>query len=155
MPGRKGGRAVTRRAFVAAGIAVPMVVTRDVLAGSSRPAPGDRLRIAAVGVGGMGQAYLAGCSSEQVVALCDLDHDLSAKVFRRFPGAACYHDWRKMLDKEADNFDALIIATPDHTHAILLMAAIRLKKHIYCAKPITHNVAEARKVRTATIPRSI
>jgi predicted dehydrogenase len=126
-------------------------VPRFVLGGPGPRAPSDKLRIAAVGVGGMGQAYLGNCRSENIVALCDLDHNLSKKVFQRFPGARRYHDFRRMFDKEADHFDALIIATPDHTHAILLMSAIELNKHIYCAKPITHSIAEARKVRRAVL----
>lgn len=149
--GRLAGRGVSRRSLLAAGLAAPVIVPRYVLGGPGNQAPSDKLTIAAVGVGGMGQSYLGNCRAEKIVALCDLDHNLSGKVFKRFPGARCYHDYRKMFDKEADNFDALIIATPDHTHAILLMAAIKLNKHIYCAKPITHSIAEARKVRQAVL----
>jgi predicted dehydrogenase len=145
-----GGR-VSRRSLLAAGLAAPIIVPRFVLGGSGNQAPSDKLRIAAVGVGGMGQSYLGNCRHENIVALCDLDHNLSGKVFKRFPRARTYHDYRKMFEKEADNFDALIIATPDHTHAVLLMEAIRLNKHIYCAKPITHSIAEARKVRQAVL----
>ena len=145
------GASLSRRGFLAAGMALPLIVPRHVLAGPANQAPSDTLRIAAVGIGGMGQSYLGACRSERIVALCDLDHNLAGKVFNRFPKATRYHDWRKMFDKEANNFDALIIATPDHTHAILLMAGLRLKKHIYCAKPIVHSVAEARKVKAAVL----
>jgi predicted dehydrogenase len=131
-----------------AGIA-PLVVRREVLGGTGFQAPSDTLTIAAVGIGGMGQHYLAGCKGERVVALCDLDHRLAGKVFVRYPEASRHHDFRKMFDKEAKNFDALIIGTPDHTHTVILMAALQLGKHIYCAKPITHTIAEARKVREA------
>lgn len=145
--------AVSRRGLLGAGAALgaaaPLVVGRHVLGGDGHQAPSDTLRIAAVGIGGMGQAYLAGCKAERVVALCDLDHNLAARVFQTYPSATRYHEFRKMFDKEVKNFDALIIGTPDHLHAILLMAAIRLGKHIYCAKPITHSVGEARKVREA------
>ena len=142
---------LSRRSFLTAAIALPLIVPRHVLPGPAYQAPSDTLRIAAVGIGGMGQSYLGECRSERIVALCDLDHNLAGKVFNRFPNATRYHDWRKMFDKEANNFDALIIATPDHTHAILLMAGLRLKKHIYCAKPIVHSVAEARKVKAALL----
>ncbi|NIP24085.1 MAG: Gfo/Idh/MocA family oxidoreductase [Phycisphaerae bacterium] len=142
-------RGVPRRSFLAAGLAIPFIVPRNVLGGSGHQAPSDTLRIAAVGIGGMGQHYLAGCRNERIVALCDLDHSLSAKVFRTYPNAKRFHDFRKMFDREEKNFDALIIGTPDHSHAILLMAAIKLNKHIYCAKPITHSIGEARKVRAA------
>lgn len=144
-------RRVSRRIFLAAGLAVPIIVPRYVLGGPGKQAPSEKLRIAAVGIGGMGQNYLAGCREENIVALCDLDHRRSARVFEKFPKAKRYHDFRKMFDKEAKNFDAVIIGTPDHTHAIILMAAIKLNKHIYCAKPITHSIAEARKVRQALL----
>jgi predicted dehydrogenase len=103
----------------------------------------------------MGQNYLAGCKGERIVALCDVDHNRSAKVFETYPNAARYRDFRMMLDKEAKNFDALIIGTPDHTHAVILMAALQLRKHIYCAKPITHNIFEARKVRATVLEAKV
>lgn len=139
---------ISRRSVLAAGIAAPLVVPRQVL-GAGYQAPSDTLTIAAVGVAGMGQAYLAGCKSERVVALCDLDHNRSAGVFERYPSATRYHDFRKMFDKEANNFDALIVGTPDHTHAVVMMPAVQLGKHVYCAKPITHSIGEARKIRSA------
>ena len=143
-------RAISRRSVLAAGLAAaPLIVSRYVLGGSGYQAPSDTLRIAAVGVGGMGSAYLKGCQNERIVALCDLDHARSAKVFAAYPTAARYHDYRRMFDKEAKNIDAVIVATPDHTHALILMAAIHLGKHIYCAKPITHTVGEARKISQA------
>ena len=143
-------RGVSRRSVLAAGlVAAPLIVSRYVLGGPGYQAPSDTLRIAAVGIGGMGGAYLKGCNSERIVALCDLDHERAAKVFATYPTAARYRDFREMLDKEAKNFDALIIATPDHTHTLILMAAVKLGKHIYCAKPITHTVGEARKVAKA------
>ncbi len=148
---RGTGASLSRRSFMAAGIALPLIVPCHVLGGPANQAPSDTLRIAAVGIGGMGQSYLGACRHERIVALCDLDYNLAGKVFDRFPKATRYRDWRKMFDKEANNFDALIIATPDHTHAILLMAGLRLKKHIYCAKPIVHSVAEARKVKAAVL----
>jgi len=148
------GAGVSRRSLLAAGLALPLIVPRHVLGGPGNQAPSDTLTIAAVGVGGMGQSYLGGCRDERIVALCDLDHNRSGRVFQRFPGARRYHDFRKMFDKEAKNFDALIIATPDHTHAILLMAGLKMGKHIYCAKPITHSVAEARKIRSAVLEAS-
>ncbi len=91
------------------------------------------------------------CFAPVAGAVCDLDHRLAAPVFETYPGAVRYRDFRQMLDKEANRFDALVIATPDHMHAILLMAALRLKKHIYCAKPITHSIGEARKIRQAVL----
>jgi predicted dehydrogenase len=133
--------------LAAAGSLAPLVVPRQVLGGEG--APSHTLALAAVGIGGMGKNYLAGCAEERVVALCDVDHRNSAPVFEKYPQAARYHDFRRMFEKEAKNFDALIIGTPDHTHAIILMAALQLGKHVYCAKPITHNIGEARKIREA------
>jgi len=149
---------MSRRRFVAGGIAsitlsglAPLVVPSRLLGGEG--APSNTLTIAAVGCGGMGRIYLDGCNSERIVALCDLDHDFVGRrgVWDKFPTAARYHDYREMFDKEAKNFDALIIATPNHTHTILLMAAMALNKHIYCAKPVTHSIADARRVRAAVL----
>jgi predicted dehydrogenase len=141
---------VTRRAVVAATLA-PLIVPRHVLGGKGYQAPSDTLTIAAVGIGGMGRNYLEGCNKEKIVALCDLDHNYAAKVFDTYPSARRYHDYREMFDKEEKNFDSLIIAVPDHMHSILLMSGIRMKKNIYCAKPIAHSIGEVRKVREALL----
>lgn len=149
---------LSRRKFLAAGgglaltgAALPLIVPRHVLGGAGQQPPSQTLRIAAIGIGGMGQNYLDGCKSERVVALCDLDHNFAGKVFNKYPEAVRYHDFRQMFDKEAKNFDALIIGTPDHTHTVILMAALQLGKHVYCAKPITHTIGEARRVREALL----
>lgn len=143
---------ISRRSVLAAGVTFPFIVPRHVLGGQGYQTPSDTLRIAAVGVGGMGQKFLEGCAHEKIVALCDLDHTYKGTIetFKRYPNARRYRDYRRMFDKEADNFDALIIGTPDHTHTVILMDALKLgKKHIYCAKPITHSIGEARRVKTA------
>ena len=144
---------MSRRRFLTTGtaaMAAPLFIPRSVLGGPGYIAPSDKLRIAAVGLN-MGHNYLTGCQDEDIVALCDLDHTIGARSFEKWPKARRYHDFRKMLDKEANNIDAIIVATPDHTHTIILMAAIELNKHIYCAKPITHNIGEARRVRKALL----
>lgn len=151
-PGEAVSKAVSRRSFLAAGIAAPLIVPRHVFGQTGdTKAPSDTLTIACVGAAGMGRNYLEGCNNERIVALCELDHNLAGKrgVFEKYPNAMLYHDFRKMFDKEAKNFDALIVATPDHTHALLMSIGIQLGKHIYCAKPITHSIGEARKVRAA------
>jgi hypothetical protein len=142
--------ALSRRTALAAGLA-PLLVPRHVLGGSGYQAPSDKLAIACVGVGGMGKNYLAGCKSEAIVALCDVDHEFSAPVFKQYPSARLYKDFRQMFDKETKNFDALIVATPDHWHAHLALAALKMDKHLYCAKPITHTIAEARRVKAACL----
>ncbi|MDH6305460.1 putative dehydrogenase [Parabacteroides sp. PF5-5] len=87
---------------------------------------------------------------ERIVALCDLDYNFvnTRGVFDKYPKAIRYRNYRIMLEKEASAFDALIIAVPDHHHTHLLMAAMQMEKHIYCAKPITHTVEEARRVKS-------
>ena len=146
--------AISRRAAVTAGLA-PLVVARHVLGGVGFQAPSDRLRIAAVGVGGVGADYLTGCKSEEIVALCDLDIQYSARVFELYPRAKLYSDFRQMFDKEQKNFDALIVATPDHWHSHLVLAGLAMNKHIYCAKPMTHSIAEARRVKAAALASKV
>jgi predicted dehydrogenase len=96
----------------------------------------------------MGRRYLQGCESERIVALCDVDFDFAAKVFKRYPQAAVYQDWRQLMDKEKE-FDALIVATPDHNHALITLAALARNKPVYCAKPLTHSIGEVRRVAAA------
>lgn len=139
---------LTRRSAAAA--AATLIVPRHVLGGTGYVAPSDRLRIAGIGVGGMGRRYLEGCSSEAIVALCDVDHAFALKVFRRYPSAKTYKDWRVLFEHEKD-FDAVIVATPDHSHALITLAALRAGKHVYCAKPLTHTLDEARQVVQAAM----
>jgi predicted dehydrogenase len=110
--------------------------------------PGNKLNIAAIGVGGMGGANLKACAGENIVALCDVDSDYAAKTFALFPQATVYKDYRVMLEKEK-GVDAVIVATPDHTHAVITMAVLQAGKHVYCQKPLTHTIVEARKVTEA------
>jgi predicted dehydrogenase len=74
---------------------------------------------------------VAGCKDEEIVALCDLDHEFSAPAFKLYPKARHYKDFRQMFDKEEKNFDALIVATPDHWHSHLVLAGLAVNKHIY------------------------
>ena len=111
-------------------------------------APSDTLNIAAVGIGGMGAANLKGCERENIVALCDVDTGYAAKTIERYPQATFYRDYRVMLEKEK-GIDAVIIATPDHTHAAITMAAMQAGKHVFCQKPLTHTVFEARTITEA------
>ena len=97
---------------------------------------------------GWAAAICSNCESERIVALCDVDHGFAAKVFRRYPKAKVYRDFREMLDKEK-SIDAVIVATPDHNHAMVQMAALRMHKHVYSAKPLTHTLYEARTVVNA------
>ena len=118
-----GKTRITRRGFAAGTLALaPLIVPRRVLGGPGYQAPSDQLTIAAVGIAGMGRNYLDGCKAEKIVALCELDwtRTNTGNVFKAFPTANRYRDFRQMFDKEAKNFDALIIAVPDHWHHHLL-----------------------------------
>ena len=106
-------------------------------------------------MGGVGQDYVAGCKDEEIVALCDLDHEFSAPAFKLYPKARLYKDFRQMFDREEKNFDALIVATPDHWHSHLVLAGLAMNKHIYCAKPITRTIAEDRRVKAACLASSV
>jgi predicted dehydrogenase len=118
------------------------------LARAAGRSPNERLRIACVGVGGKGSSDTdqAGAVGD-IVALCDVDDDPLGKKAEQFRRAKKYHDFRKMFDEMANQIDAVVVSTPDHTHACASATAIRLKKHVYCQKPLTHTVHEARVLR--------
>jgi len=108
-------------------------------------APSDKLNIAVVGIGGMGNSNIGAVrKTENIVALCDVDWGYSKNVFEQNPGAKKYWDWRKMYDEMGKDIDAVIVATADHTHAIIAATAITLGKHVYVQKPLTHTVYESR-----------
>jgi predicted dehydrogenase len=112
---------------------------------SGQPAPSDKLNIAGVGVGGRGASVLRGVSrTENIVALCDVDWKYSDPVFKAYPNAKRYKDWRVMFDEMGKDFDALIVATADHSHAIIAATAMTMGKHVYVEKPLTHSVYESR-----------
>ncbi|HEV2392654.1 MAG TPA: Gfo/Idh/MocA family oxidoreductase [Verrucomicrobiae bacterium] len=122
------------------------------LSGYAKPqprmlSPGDKLRIACVGTGGKGRSDIQHCSHEEIVALCDADEHMAARSREAHPNAKFYSDWRQMLDKEHKNIDAVTVSTPDHCHALVASAAIKLGKHVYCQKPLTQRVYEARYLR--------
>lgn len=125
------------------------VVPRHVLGGPNYVAPSERLDIACIGVGGMGASDVSQFAGENIVALCDVDWRRAAGTFQKFPNAKKYSDFRKMLDAEEKNIDAVSVSTPDHTHAVASMAAMRRGKHVYCQKPLCHNVYEVRRLTMA------
>jgi predicted dehydrogenase len=147
---KKGGEKISRREFLgAAGAAAAFtMVPRHVLGGAGHVAPSEKLNVAGVGVGGMGKSNLEMLAGENIVALCDVDDEYAAKTYEQYPKAKKYRDYRKMLEKQK-HIDAVVIATPDHTHAVIAMAAIKMGKHVYCQKPITRTVYEARKLTEA------
>ncbi len=140
-----------RREFMlgsAAATAAFTIVPRRVLGGKGFQAPSDTLNIAGIGIGGMGKNNLKACEEENIVALCDVDDKLSAPVYKKYPNAKTYVDFRMLLEKEK-GIDAVIVATPDHTHAVVALAAMQLGKHVYVQKPMSHSVYEARMMTEA------
>jgi hypothetical protein len=112
--------------------------------------PGEKLNFAAIGSGGQGDSNLrAAAPTENVVALCDVDDRRAAPVYKRYPDAPRYRDYRKMLDKEGKNIDAVIVASSDHMHAAHALACMELGKHVYVQKPLVRTVWEARLMRAA------
>jgi predicted dehydrogenase len=140
-----------RRRFLAGAAAATAgftIVPRHVLGGQGQLAPSDKLNIAAVGIGGMGKENLKRLATENIVALCDVDFAFAEPVFAKYPDAKRYKDYRVMLDERKD-IDAVVVATPDHTHAVIAMAAMERGKHVYVQKPLTHSVHEARVLTEA------
>jgi predicted dehydrogenase len=143
---------LSRREFlgsVAAGAATFTFVPGRVLGQAGQTPPSEKLNIAGVGVGGMGGNNIKAVASENIVALCDVDDAKAAKTFETYPGAKRFRDYRKMLDAMDKEIDAVIVATPDHTHAVVAMECIKRGKHVYVQKPLTRTVAEARALTEA------
>jgi hypothetical protein len=139
---------ISRREFLgntAKAAAVFTIVPSHVVSGLGYKAPSDKLNIACVGIGGMGNSNLkAVAPTENIVALCDVDWAYSDGVFKAYPNAKKYWDWRVMFDEMKDEIDAVIVATADHTHAIIAATAITMGKHVFVQKPLTHSVYESR-----------
>ncbi|MBM4037788.1 MAG: Gfo/Idh/MocA family oxidoreductase [Planctomycetes bacterium] len=124
-----------------------LVVLRDAASAQGTKA-NDKFAIAHVGCGGRGAELLGGFSSqERSVALCDVNESRAQKTFARFPNLARFQDYRQMLDKMGREIDAVVVATPDHSHAPASALAIRAGKHVYTEKPLTRTVFESRKLR--------
>jgi predicted dehydrogenase len=143
---------LTRRSFVgdmAAFGAAFHIVPRHVLGGPRYQAPSDTLTVACIGVGGMGANDVRGVADENLHALCDVDDERAATTYERFPTAKRYKDFRVMLERERDTIDAVTVSTPDHTHAVAAMMALCMGKHVYCQKPLTRTIGEARTLADA------
>ena len=143
----KKGNGISRRNFLgksAAAAAGFTILPSYVVSGLGHKAPSDKLNIAGVGVGGRGFGVLRSMEEENIVALCDVDWRYSRNAFDHFSGAEKYWDWRKMFDEMGDDIDAVMVATSDHTHAIVASHAMTMGKHVYVEKPLTHTVYESR-----------
>lgn len=139
---------MSRRKFIRTGAvaAAGLTVVPSSVLGKSMgyTAPSDKLNIAGVGIGGMGFANLKNLESQNIVGLCDVDWKYSQRVFDHFPKAKKYYDYRKMYDEMGKSIDAVVVATSDHTHAIITADAMTMGKHVYVQKPLTHSVYESR-----------
>ncbi|PID68600.1 MAG: oxidoreductase [Flavobacteriales bacterium] len=147
MDKNKPKNTLTRRDFVGKSLAATAaftIVPSFTVSGLGHVTPSDKLNIAGIGVGGMGFANLKNLTSQNIVALCDVDWKYAKKAFEAFPKAKKYWDWRKMYDEMNKDIDAVVIATSDHTHAISAAHAITLGKHVFLQKPLTHSVYESR-----------
>ncbi len=142
---------ISRRQFAAAAaVASAAIVPRRALARSGETPPSEKLNVAVIGVGGRGASVISAVAPEvNMVALCDVDQNRAAKTFAAFPAARQFRDFRKMFDALESRIDAVIVATPDHFHAVAAMAAIKRGKHVYCEKPLAHNVFEVRALMKA------
>lgn len=146
MSNRISRRELLRHAALTSGLAALGGVWSDRPARASRSA-NEKLNVAHIGVGGQGGGDLGQISGDpqvNIVALCDVDEARAADSFNKFPNAKKYFDYRILLDKEAKNIDAVVVSTPDHNHAPASVLAMKHGKHVYCQKPLTHSVAEAR-----------
>jgi predicted dehydrogenase len=149
----KTSKKLSRRRFIStssAALAGFTIVPRYTVSGLGYKAPSDKLNVAGVGISGMGRNNIANVAkTENVVALCDVDWgEASQEIFKMYPGAGQFKDYRVMLDTRKD-IDAVIVATPDHTHAVISMEAIKRGKHVFTQKPLTHTVFEARALAKA------
>ena len=139
----------SRRSFLkvgaaaAAGLAISPksifaeVTDKDSPLGPDAPKPLDRkLKIIAVGIGGRGAGVLSGLETEDIIGLCDVDWKYADHIFKKYPNAKRYNDYRKMYEELLPECDAVVCATADHTHAIICAEAIAAGKHVYCEKPL-------------------
>jgi len=139
---------ISRRQFLKSGAtaAIGLAVVPNTVLGKSfgHTAPSDKLNIAVVGIGGIGHSNInAVKETENIVALCDVNWDYAKGVFDEFPKAKRYWDYRKMLEEMGKDIDAVIVATPDHTHAIIAADAMTNGKHVYVQKPLTPGTARS------------
>ncbi|MBN1422342.1 MAG: Gfo/Idh/MocA family oxidoreductase [Planctomycetes bacterium] len=147
---RGEGRKLSRRRILggtAATFASALFLPRHVLAGAARKAPSERLNLLGIGVGGVGFGQVQACERAgfQVAGLCDVDDVYAKKAFDRWPKARRYRDYREALRAEKD-CDAVYVGTPDHSHAVIVIAALKSGKHVCCVKPLTRTIDESRAV---------
>ena len=128
-----------RRTFLKTASATGLAVaaTPNLLLGAAKESPNEKLNMGIIGSGGRGSANLRGVSSENIVALCDVNVQTLEAVHKKYPKAKKYTDWRKMMDDQS--IYAVTVSTADHCHAPASVAAMRAGKHVYCEKPLAHS----------------
>ena len=144
---------INRRQFVrrtGGAIALFNILPGRLVSGAETPAPGGKLNVAGIGIGSQGGSDVGEVAKlgHNIVALCDVDHNYAAKQFAAYPNAKRFTDYRVMLDQMKE-IEAVVIGTPDHTHAVIAMEAMKRGKHVYCEKPLAHSVEEIRKLVNA------
>src|SRR6266853_5106901 len=144
----------TRRQFLrrtGAGAALFYIAPHNLLNAAPRVSANDKVNVAGIGVGSQGGSDTQAVAAEghNIVALCDVDTKYAAKTFAKYPNAQQFKDYRVMLDKMGKEIDGVVIGTPDHTHAVIAMEAMRRGKHVYCEKPLAHSVHEVRALMAA------
>jgi predicted dehydrogenase len=138
---------ISRRIFIrnaSAATAASFFIPRFTHAAESA---NDKLNIGIIGVANQGKYNLDHVASQNIVALCDVDEKLLAKASEAFPHAKKFKDFRRLIDEK--EIDAIVVATPDHTHAVAAMAGLKSRRHVYCEKPLTRTIAECRAIRAA------
>ena len=143
MTQRSNRRQFLKNAGIGAAGAGFWIAGRQVGYGQEK-SPNAKLNVACIGVGGRGAGDVDGVKGENIVALCDVDKKSLDKQAANFPNAKKYQDFRKMLEELGKEIDAVTVATPDHCHAVASVTAMKMGKHCYCEKPLTHDVHEAR-----------
>src|SRR6185436_17830371 len=148
-----GSQKINRRHFLhraGAGVALFNILPGTLL-GAEKLSPNAKLSVAGIGIGSRGGADVGEVAGlgHNFVALCDVDDKYAAKEFAKYPKAKQFKDYRVMLDKMGKEIDAVVIGTPDHTHAVIAMEAMRRGKHVYCEKPLAHTVYEVRELMAA------
>jgi predicted dehydrogenase len=132
---------VKQAATAAAGFTI---IPSFTVSGLGHKPPSDKMHIVGIGIGGKGHANLVAMNTENIIGLCDVDWKYAQNCFEDFPEAKKYYDWRSMFDELGDSIDGVMIATADHTHAIVAAHAMVMGKHVYCQKPLTHSIYESR-----------
>ena len=145
---------INRRGFLQTSTALGIAASSHALLSPSRAlGANERLNIGVIGVGGRGAGDLAGVAHENIVALCDVDEGRLGAAAAKHTSAKKYVDYRKLL--EQDDLDSVVVATPDHHHAPATVRALRRGLHVYCEKPLTHTVAEARLITELTAEKKL